>query len=75
LRPTRNKYSRLGDEGKDELARQHARSLAHQDLEPPLNGAFNGPTEGLNLCVKMVKRARPDFTRFDHSDITIYQRW
>src|SRR5271169_3289790 len=29
-------------------------------------GASNGPTEGLNLCVKKVKRAGRGFTRFDH---------
>lgn len=29
-------------------------------------GASNGPTEGLNLCVKKVKRAGRGFTRFEH---------
>ena len=29
-------------------------------------GASNGPTEGLNLCVKRVKRCGHGFTRFDH---------
>jgi transposase len=29
-------------------------------------GASNGPTEGLNLCVKKVKRAGRGFTCFDH---------
>lgn len=29
-------------------------------------GASNGPTEGLNLCVKKVKRAGHGFRRFDH---------
>ena len=35
--------------------------LAHHDT-----GASNGPTEGLNLCVKRVKRAGHGFRRFDH---------
>jgi transposase len=29
-------------------------------------GASNGPTEGLNLCVKEVKRAGRGFKCFDH---------
>jgi transposase len=29
-------------------------------------GASNGPTEGLNLCVKKVKRAGHGFRRFDN---------
>jgi transposase len=29
-------------------------------------GASNGPTEGLNFCVKQVKRAGRGFTCFDH---------
>jgi hypothetical protein len=29
-------------------------------------GASNGPTEGLNLCVKKVKRAGRGFTCFEH---------
>ncbi len=29
-------------------------------------GASNGPTEGLNFCVKQVKRAGRDFTCFEH---------
>jgi transposase len=29
-------------------------------------GASNGPTEGLNLCVKKVKRCGHGFRRFDH---------
>jgi len=29
-------------------------------------GASNGPTEGLNLCVKKVKRAWRGFTCFEH---------
>jgi transposase len=35
--------------------------LAHHDT-----GASNGPTEGLNLCVKRVKRAGHGFRCFDH---------
>jgi transposase len=35
--------------------------LAHHDT-----GASNGPTEGLNLCVKKVKRAGHGFRCFDH---------
>jgi transposase len=30
------------------------------------SGASNGPTEGLNLCVKRVKRCGHGFKRFDH---------
>lgn len=29
-------------------------------------GASNGPTEGMNLCIKKVKRAGHGFHRFDH---------
>ncbi len=29
-------------------------------------GASNGPTEGLNLCVKKVKQAGHGFTCFEH---------
>jgi transposase len=29
-------------------------------------GASNGPTEGLNLCVKRVKRCGHGFKRFEH---------
>jgi transposase len=35
--------------------------LAHHQ-----SGASNGPTEGLNLCVKRVKRCGHGFKRFDH---------
>jgi transposase len=35
--------------------------LAHHDT-----GASNGPTEGLNLCVKRVKRCGHGFKRFEH---------
>jgi len=35
--------------------------LAHHDT-----GASNGPTEGLNLCVKKVKRAGHGFRSFEH---------
>jgi len=35
--------------------------LAHHDT-----GASNGPTEGLNLCVKRVKRCGNGFKRFEH---------
>jgi transposase len=38
-----------------------AEILAHHDT-----GASNGPTEGLNLCVKRVKRAGHGFRCFDH---------
>ena len=31
----------------------------------------NGPTEGLNLCVKRVKRCGHGFKRFEHSNITL----
>ncbi len=29
-------------------------------------GASNGPTEGMNLCIKKVKRAGHGYRRFDH---------
>ena len=35
--------------------------LAHH-----ITGASNGPTEGLNLCVKRVKRAGHSFRCFEH---------
>jgi hypothetical protein len=35
--------------------------LAHHDT-----GASNGPTEGLNLCVKKMKRCGHGFRRFEH---------
>ena len=35
--------------------------LAHHDT-----GASNGPTEGLNLCVKKVKRCGHGFRTFEH---------
>jgi transposase len=38
-----------------------AEILAHHDT-----GASNGPTEGLNLCVKRVKRAGHGFRCFEH---------
>ncbi len=41
------------------LARWRAEILAHHDT-----GASNGPTEGLNLCVKKVER--PWFRTFEH---------
>ena len=38
-----------------------AEILAHHE-----SGASNGPTEGLNLCVKRVKRCGHGFKRFEH---------
>ena len=35
-------------------------------LEHHNTGASNGPTEGLNLCVKKVKRCGHGFRTFDH---------
>jgi transposase len=43
------------------LARWHTEILAYHDT-----GASNGPTEGLNLCVKKIKRCGHGFRRFDH---------
>lgn len=43
------------------LASWRAEILAHHDT-----GASNGPTEGLNLCVKRVKRCGHGFKRFEH---------
>jgi transposase len=43
------------------LASWRTEILAHHDT-----GASNGPTEGLNLCVKKVKRCGHGFRRFEH---------
>jgi transposase len=43
------------------LAAWRSEILAHHTT-----GASNGPTEGLNLCVKKVKRCGHGFTNFDH---------
>ncbi len=43
------------------LAAWRSEILAHHDT-----GASNGPTEGLNLCVKKVKRCGHGFRNFDH---------
>ena len=45
----------------DTLSRWRAEILAHHDT-----GASNGPTEGLNLLVKKVKRCGHGFQRFEH---------
>ena len=45
----------------DTLARWRAEILARHDT-----GASNGPTEGLNLLVKKVKRCGHGFRRFEH---------
>src|SRR5207247_9134059 len=43
------------------LAAWRTEILAHHET-----GASNGPTEGLNLCVKRVKRCGHGFRRFEH---------
>ncbi len=43
------------------LASWRSEILAHHDT-----GASNGPTEGLNLCVKRIKRCGHGFKRFEH---------
>jgi transposase len=43
------------------LKRWRSEILAHHET-----GASNGPTEGLNLCVKKVKRAGHGFASFEH---------
>ncbi len=45
----------------DTLARWRTEILNHHRT-----GASNGPTEGLNLCVKKIKRAGRGFKCFDH---------
>ena len=55
----------------DEVAeiRSHGNTLASwrtEILARHTTGASNGPTEGLNLCVKKVKRAGHGFRRFDN---------
>ncbi|HEV2070680.1 MAG TPA: transposase [Acidimicrobiales bacterium] len=48
------------------LARWRAEILAHHDT-----GASNGLTEGLNLCVKKVKRCRHGFRTFEHHRLRV----
>lgn len=48
------------------LAKWREEILAHHDT-----GASNGPTEGLNLLVKKVKRAGHGFRRFDHYKLRV----
>jgi transposase len=43
--------------------------LAHHDT-----GASNGPTEGLNLCVKKVKRCGHGFKTFEHYRLRVLLR-
>ncbi len=43
------------------LASWRKEVLAHHET-----GASNGPTEGLNLCVKRIKRCGHGFKRFEH---------
>ncbi len=43
------------------LAKWRTEILAHHDT-----GASNGPTKGLNLCVKKVKRCGHGFRSFEH---------
>jgi transposase len=38
----------------------------HEILNHHRTGASNGPTEGMNLCVKKIKRAGRGFTSFTH---------
>ncbi|MGO9456953.1 MAG: ISL3 family transposase [Acidimicrobiales bacterium] len=45
----------------DTLVRWHTEILNHHRT-----GASNGPTEGLNLCVKKIKRAGRGFSTFEH---------
>ena len=48
------------------LAKWRPEILAYHDT-----GASNGPTEGLNLCVKKVKRCGHGFRRFEHYRIRV----
>jgi hypothetical protein len=50
----------------DTLARWRTEILNHHRT-----GAFNGPTEGLNLCVKKVKRAGRGFKCFEHYPLRV----
>jgi transposase len=43
-------------------------------LEHHNTGASNGPTEGLNLCVKKVKRCGHGFRRFEHYRLRVLLR-
>ena len=51
---------------RDPFPRRHPRALAHEILNHHRTGASNGPTEGLNLCVKRIKRAGRGFSCFEH---------
>ena len=42
------------------------RSWRNEILAHHTTGASNGPTEGLNLCVKKVKRCGHGFRSFEH---------
>lgn len=53
----------------DTLARWRAEILAHHDT-----GASNGPTEGLNLLVKEVKRCGRGFENFEHYRLRVLLR-
>jgi len=48
------------------LASWRTEVLAHHDT-----GASNGPTEGLNLCGKKVKRAGHGFRSFEHYQLRV----
>jgi len=50
----------------DPLPRQDPGVVAHGDPGPPRHRASNGPTEGLNLLVKKVKRGGHGFRNFEH---------
>jgi transposase len=51
------------------LAAWRTEILAHHET-----GASNGPTEGLNLCVKKVKRCGHEFRTFEHYGLFGFQR-
>ncbi len=51
---------------RDPLPRQHLKRWRKEILNHHRTGASNGPTEGLNFCVKQVKRAGRGFSSFEH---------
>jgi transposase len=67
--PSRQDHHRLPRRRRrrDPSPRPHPRPVADRDPQPSSGtGASNGPTEGLNLVIKKVKRAGHGFHRFDH---------
>ena len=66
-RPARQGHRRVPCRSGPRDPRARQAPLASRDPRPPhITGASNGPTEGLNLCVKKVKRCGHEFRTFEH---------